>query len=144
MHMILNIMGLHFIGGQMLLRLIGENGFCCCLPPPLLRETLLNNFLSDAPAIGISAAVLGMLSCALYPYGRAPDEVFVHSRCFASTAVPLIRRCGVYCHAGYCRRFIGMGIFCSLGTFRRLAAGGVVGWLIFRRRPRRRVVVTLH
>ena len=41
--------------------------------------TLLNNFLSDAPAIGISAAVLGMLSCALYPYGRAPMKfLFIH------------------------------------------------------------------
>ena len=45
----------------------------------LFAGTLLNNFLSDAPAIGISAAVLGMLSCALYPYGRAPMKfLFIH------------------------------------------------------------------
>ena len=129
---------------QMLLRLIGEKWFLLLFAASTFAGTLLNNFLSDAPAIGISAAVLGMLSCALYPYGRRADEVFVHSRCFASTAVPLIRRCGVYCHAGYCRRFIGMGIFCSLAHLGGFAAGGVVGWLIFRRRPRRRVVVTLH
>ena len=48
MHMILNIMGLHFIGGQMLLRLIGEKWFLLLFAASTFAGTLLNNFLSDA------------------------------------------------------------------------------------------------
>ena len=48
-HMILNIMGLHFIGGQMLLRLIGEKWFLLLFAASTFAGTLLNNFLKRRP-----------------------------------------------------------------------------------------------
>lgn len=146
MHMILNIMGLHFIGGQMLLRLIGEKWFLLLFAASALAGTLLNNFLSDAPAIGISAAVLGMLSCALYPYGRAPMKfLFIHD-VLRLPPFPLYGVAAFIVMLDIAGVLLGWGFFAHWAHLGGFAAGGIVGWFIFRRRPRRRrrVAVTLH
>ena len=143
-HMILNIMGLHFIGGQMLLRLIGEKWFLLLFVVSALAGILFNNFLSGTPAIGISAAVLGMLSCALYPYGRAPMKIlFIHD-VLRLPPFPLYGVAAFIVMLDIAGVLLDWGFFAHWAHLGGFAAGGVVGWFIFRRARRRRVVVTLH
>ena len=76
-HFLLNMLVLHHIGGAMLLPLIGRLRFSLLLAGGALAGSVLNNLLTEAPAIGISAALMAVVGCALYPYAKAPMKLFV-------------------------------------------------------------------
>ena len=85
-----------------------------------------------------------MLSCALYPYGRAPMKfLFIHD-VLRLPPFPLYGVAAFIVMLDIAGVLLGWGYFAHWAHLGGFAAGGVVGWLIFRRRPRRRVVVTLH
>lgn len=78
-HFIFNVMALHYVGGQMLLPLMGRRHFIALLAIGAIVGNLLNNILSPTPAIGISSAIMALLACALYPYGKVPMKfLFIH------------------------------------------------------------------
>ena len=78
-HFLLNTLALHYIGGMMLLPLLGKKQFSLLLLVAAVTANLVNNLLSEAPAIGFSGAIMGVVACALYPYARAPMRLlFIH------------------------------------------------------------------
>jgi len=76
-HALLNIMALHYIGGMMLLPLIGARRFIILFIVAAVTATAVNNLFTMAPAIGISAAVMALLSCSLYRYANAPMKFVI-------------------------------------------------------------------
>lgn len=76
-HLLLNVMALHYIGGMMLLPLIGARRFILLFVGAALVATAVNNLMTPAPAIGISAAVMALLSCSLYRYADAPMKLLL-------------------------------------------------------------------
>ena len=78
-HFLLNIMALHFLGRLILLPTIGAKHFTLLLILAATNGLLLNNLFSESPAIGISAAVMGVLACSLPRYGNLPMKLlFIH------------------------------------------------------------------
>lgn len=78
-HLVLNTAALHYIGGNMLLPLVGRRLLVALLVAGIFAGNLLNNLLSPAPAIGISSGLMAIIACALYPYGRMPMKLlFIH------------------------------------------------------------------
>lgn len=76
-HLLLNVMALHFIGGQMLLPLLGARRFLWLFAVAALAGVVVNNALGAAPAAGISAAVLGILACALHRFAHLPMRLLL-------------------------------------------------------------------
>ena len=76
-HAMLNIMALHYVGGMMLLPLIGARRLVFLFITAAVVATAANNLLTPAPAIGISAAVMALLSCCLYRYANAPMKFII-------------------------------------------------------------------
>ncbi|MGI9337190.1 MAG: rhomboid family intramembrane serine protease [Gammaproteobacteria bacterium] len=72
LHALLNVAALFFIGGQLLLPLLGMRRWLLLFGGGALAGHLANNLFSDSPAVGISAAVLAMLGCAVFPFGKMP------------------------------------------------------------------------
>lgn len=72
LHAIINIAALFFIGGQLLLPVLTMRRWLVLFVGGALAGHLANNLFSDIPAVGISAAVLAMLGCAIFPFGQMP------------------------------------------------------------------------
>lgn len=86
---------------------------------------LANNIFGGAPAIGISAAVLAMLGCALHPFGRLPVKLLlIHD----ILRLPPFRLSSV---AGFIVALDVAGILFGWGFFAHWAhlAGFASGWL---------------
>lgn len=78
-HFLLNIMALHFIGGQMLLPRIGARHFVFLLAAGAMAGSIANNLMGASPAIGFSTAVMAVIAATLYPYGKAGMKLlFIH------------------------------------------------------------------
>ena len=77
LHCLFNVMVLHYIGGGMLLPLVGKRFFIALLVMGVVGGTLANNLLSNTPAIGISSGLMALLGCAVFPYGRAPMKLLL-------------------------------------------------------------------
>lgn len=134
LHCLLNIMVLHYIGGNMLLPLLGKRHFIALFALCIVAGTLANNLFAASPAIGISSGLTGLLGCALYPYGRAgmklllihdilrlPPFQFRHIVAFL-VALDII---GI---------LLGWNFFAHWAHLGGFAAGVLIGYLRFRRR----------
>ena len=151
-HLILNVFFLHYVGGQMLLPIIGARRFILLFVTAAVVGNIVNNLVSIVPAIGISAATMSILACTLYRYGEMPMKfLLLHDllrlppfqlRYLAAFAV-LVDIAGII----FNWHFIAHGA--HLGGF---ATGLVFGAYFFRRPPpfpfwfkkRRRTKITLH
>ena len=76
-HLLMNLLALHFVGGQMTLPMLGARRFLLLFFLAMFAGNIGNNFLGDAPAVGISAALMGVFSCALFRHGRAPMRLLL-------------------------------------------------------------------
>ena len=82
-------------------------------------------FFERRPRIGISAAVLGMLSCALYPYGRAPMKfLFIHD-VLRLPPFPLYGVAAFIVMLDIAGVLLGWGYFAHWAHLGGFAAGGV-------------------
>ncbi|MBE8157800.1 MAG: rhomboid family intramembrane serine protease [Betaproteobacteria bacterium] len=140
-HLILNIMGLHYIGGQLILPLLGARRFLALFAAAAVAGNIANNIFTDKPAVGISAAVLGMLSCALYKFGRAPMRLLLLHDIFRLRPFPLWKFAAFAAFLDVAGIILGWGVLAHWAHLAGFAVGGVFGWFIFRRRPPRRWTV---
>ena len=76
-HALLNSAALFFIGGQMLLPLLSTRQWLWLFGGGALAGHLANNLFGNTPAVGISAAVLAMLGCAIFPFGKMPVKLLL-------------------------------------------------------------------
>ena len=138
-HFILNAFALHFIGGQLLLPILGARLFLVLFAVAAVSGTVANNILGDAPAIGISAAILGMLSCALYPFGRVPMKLlFIHD-ILRLRPFPLWGVAAFVVMLDLAGIIFGWQSFAHWAHLAGFATGGIFGWFIFRQRMRRQM-----
>ena len=136
-HLFLNIMGLHYIGGRMLLPFIGNRRFCWLFALSAFGATMINNLFAAAPAVGISAAVLGMLSCALYPLGRMPVKLLLIHDLFRLRPFALWKVAAFAVLLDVCGIIFGWGFFAHWAHLAGFAIGGIFGYVIFRLPHRR-------
>lgn len=138
-HFLLNVMGLHFIGGQMVLPLVGARRFTALFALAAACGIAANNiFGGGVPAVGISAAVLGMLSCSLYRFGRAPVKLLLINDLLRMRPFPLWKAAAFMAALDVAGIIFGWTLFAHWAHLAGFAAGGVWGWFAFRRPNRRR------
>lgn len=130
-HFLFNAMALHYLGGLLLLPLLGKKHFIALLVCAALCGSLINNLFSNAPAIGLSGAIMGILSCGLYAYGKAPMRLlFIHDVLrlppfqyrYIAAFVVLLDIAGI---------IFGWGFFAHWGHLGGFAAGLLFGYLRF-------------
>ena len=141
LHAVLNIFMLHFIGGQLMLPLLGARRFLLLFAAAALAGGVINNLFSPVPAIGISAAVLAMLSCAVYPYGRLPMKLLLIHDMLRLRPFPLWTVVAFVVCLDIMGIIFGWRVFAHWAHLAGVATGAVGGWIFFgRRRIRRRVL----
>ena len=119
-HALLNSAALFFIGGQMLLPLLSTGQWLWLFGGGALAGHLANNLFGNTPAVGISAAVLAMLGCAIFPFGKMP---VIDSRYFAPAAFSFVIGSGFFCRTGYYRYYFQLAFFRPQRTL-----GGLCLW----------------
>lgn len=137
-HFLLNVVALHYIGGMMLLPILGKRRFVGVFILGLLAGNLLNNLMTDSPAIGLSAAVMGVLSCALYPFGRAPMKFVVLHDVLRLPPFPLYGVAVFVVMLDVCAIIFDRHFFAHWAHLGGFAAGLVFGYVVFRLRRNRR------
>ena len=132
-HFLLNAMALHYIGGQLLLPAIGAKRFTIILITAALTSQLINTLISPYPAIGISGAVMALLSCSLYPFGRLPMKLlFIHD--ILRLKPFLFRNIALFIVAiDICGIIFGWHFFAHWAHLGGFATGLAFGYIIFRR-----------
>ena len=133
-HFLLNAMALNFLGGPML-RILGARRFLELFAVCAFAGNLANNLFGDSPAIGISGAVLGILGCMTYPYGRAPVKFLVIHDLLRLRPFPLWKVAAGLALLDATGILFNWGFFAHWGHLGGLAAGMAMGWLHFRRPP---------
>lgn len=149
-HLLLNIFGLHFIGGQMLLPFLGARRFLFLFAAAALAGTIGNNIFGEGPAVGISAAVLGMLSCALHRFARTPMRLLLIHDLLRLRPFPLWTVAAFVVFLDVAGIVLGWRIFAHWAHLSGFAAGGIAGYFLFNtpppffRRRRRSAEWTVH
>ena len=145
-HFLLNILGLHYIGGQMLLPFLGARRFLLLFAVSALAGTVANNLLSGGAAAGISAAVLGMLACSLHRFARTPMRLLLVHDLLRLPPFPLWTFAAFVVFLDIAGLIFGWRFFAHWAHLAGFAAGGVCGFFWLSPRGRRRTVVrrTLH
>lgn len=142
-HVLLNILGLHFIGGQMLLPQLGQRRFVVLFGLAALAGGVVNNLLGAAPAVGISATVLAMLSCSLYRWGRTPMKLLLIHDLLRLRPFPLWKVAAFVVALDVAGIIFGWRLFAHWAHLAGFATGGIFGWAVFIRR-RQKTQRTLH
>lgn len=135
LHFLLNVMLLHYVGGMMLLPVIGRRRFVILFAIAAIAGNVANNLFSEAPAVGMSAAVMGILATSLYRYGDAPMRLLLIHDLFRLPPFPLryiVAFVVLLDVAGIIFRWNFIAHWAHLGGF---AAGLLFGAYVFRRPP---------
>ncbi|MGI9298141.1 MAG: rhomboid family intramembrane serine protease [Gammaproteobacteria bacterium] len=141
-HLFLNVLGLHFIGGQMLLPFLGAWRFLFLFAATAAAGTIGNNIFGGGPAAGISAAVLGMLSCALHRFARTPMRLLLIHDLLRLRPFPLWTVAAFVVFLDVAGIVFGWRFFAHWAHLAGFAAGGIAGFFLFgasppfRRRPK--------
>lgn len=135
-HFILNAMALYIIGGQMMLPVLRTRRFLLVFAAGALGGEVANNLLTQSPAVGISAAVLALLSCALFPFGRAPMKFLLLHDLLRLPPFPLWSMAALIVALDIAGLIFEWSFFAHWGHLAGFASGAVAGFFIFRRRPR--------
>lgn len=131
-HFLFNAMALHFIGGQLLLPAIGARRFVILFVVAALASQLFNTWVSPNPAIGISGAIMAMLSCSLYPFGRLPMRLlFIHD-ILNLKPFPLRYIALFIVGLDICGIVFGWNFFAHWAHLAGFTVGMAAGYLIFR------------
>ena len=144
-HLLLNVLGLHYIGGQMLLPLLGARRFLIVFALCALAGGIINNLLGESPAVGISGAVLGMLACSLHRFAHAPMRLLLLHDLFRLRPFPLWKAAAFVVFLDVAGIVFGWRLFAHWAHLAGFVAGGAAGFFLFRP-PIRRAGVhkTLH
>ncbi|MDM5147260.1 rhomboid family intramembrane serine protease [Candidatus Persebacteraceae bacterium Df01] len=140
-HVLFNTLALHFIGGQLLLPILKTRRFVQLFVLAALAGNVANSLLSASPAVGISAAVLGMLACALYSYGRVPVKLLLIHDLLRLRPFPLWTIATFLVALDIVGIVFGWGFFAHWAHLAGFAVGGAFGWVIFRKPQKRRYTV---
>ena len=133
-HALLNTAGLFFIGGQMLLPHLGARRWTLLFAAGALAGHLANNILGGAPAVGISAAVLSMLGCAIFPYGSMPVKLLLIHDILRLPPFRLSSVAGFVVALDIAGILLGWSFFAHWAHLAGFATGAAYGYLKFRRR----------
>lgn len=134
-HALLNILGLHYIGGEMLLPILGARRFVALFALSALAGGVINNLLGSAPAVGISATVLAMLSCSLYRFGNIPMKLLLIHDMLRLNPFPLWKVAAFVVILDIAGILFGWGFFAHWAHLAGFATGAAFGYLIFRPPP---------
>ena len=137
-HLLLNIMGLHFIGGQLVLPSIGARRFLILFALAALFGGIVNNILGNAPAVGISAAVLGMFSCSLYRFAHAGVKLLLIHDLLRLRPFALWKVAAFIVGLDICGIIFNWQFFAHWAHLAGFLTGGIYGWFIFDGRWRNR------
>ena len=66
-----------FLSAGLLLPLLSTGQWLWLFGGGALAGHLANNLFGNTPAVGISAAVLAMLGCAIFPFGKMPVKLLL-------------------------------------------------------------------
>lgn len=133
-HFLLNALALNFLGAP-LLRILGTRRFLELFAAAAFAANLANNLFGENPAVGISGAVLGILGCMTYPYGRAPVKFLVIHDLLRLPPFPLWTAAAGLALLDVAGILFKWGIFAHWGHLGGLACGMAMGWIYFRRPP---------
>ena len=140
-HLLFNVLALHYIGGMLLLPLLGTRRFLALFFLAAIVAGAANNIISGIPAAGISAAVLAMFSCALYRYAYTPMKLlFIHDL-FRLRPFAMWKLGAFIVGLDVAGIVFGWGFFAHWAHLTGFAVGGVFGWFALARRrlPGRRL-----
>ena len=140
-HLLFNVLALHYIGGMLLLPLLGTRRFLALFFLAAIVAGAANNIISGAYAAGISAAVLAMFSCALYRYAYTPMKLlFIHDL-FRLRPFAMWKLGAFIVGLDVAGIVFGWGFFAHWAHLTGFAVGGVFGWFALTRRrlPGRRL-----
>ncbi len=140
-HLLFNVLALHYIGGMLLLPLLGTRRFLALFFLAAIVAGAANNIISGIPAVGISAAVLAMFSCALYRYAYTPMKLlFIHDL-FRLRPFAMWKLGAFIVGLDVAGIVFGWGFFAHWAHLTGFAVGGVFGWFALARRrlPGRRL-----
>ncbi len=133
LHLLLNAMALHLVGGQMLLPFLRGPRVLALFAAGALAGHLANNLLGEAPAIGISAAVMGMLAFALYPFHKLPMRLMIIHDILRLRPIPLGALAVFIVALDITGIILDWGFFAHWAHLGGFAAGGLAGMVFFRR-----------
>lgn len=133
-HFLLNAMALNFLGEPML-RLLGAKRFVALFAVGTIAGNLANNLFAQSPAIGISAAVLGILAAMTYPFGRAPMKFLVLHDLLRLPPFQLWKIAAGLAALDIAGIIFQWGVFAHWGHLGGFLSGLAAGWLFFRRPP---------
>lgn len=134
-HFLLNMMVLHYIGGTMLLPLVGKYRFVILLASGAIAGNVVNNLFAPVPAIGLSSALTALLGCAIYPYGKAPMKLLLIHDILRLPPFPFRYIVAFVALVDVCGIVFGWGFFAHWAHLGGLASGLIAGYVRFRRAP---------
>lgn len=135
LHCLLNMMALHYLGGGMLLPLLGRRRFTVLLVLGALFGHVLNNLMSPVPAIGFSAAIMAVVACGLYPYSRAGMKLLLIHDLFRLPPFQYRYIVAFIVLLDIVGIIFGWHFFAHWAHLGGFATGLAGGYLVFRRRP---------
>ena len=133
-HFLLNAMALNFLGEPML-RILGARRFVALFAVCAAAGNLANNLFAKSPAIGISGAVLGILACMTYPFGRAPMKFLVLHDLLRLPPFPLWKIAAGLVLLDIAGVVFQWDVFAHWGHLGGFFSGLGMGWIFFRRPP---------
>ena len=135
MHFFLNALALHYIGGMLMLPTLGARRFLLVFTGGIVIATIANNLLAEIPAVGISAGIMALLACALYPYGRLPMKLLLIHDLLRLRPFPLHYIAAFIVCLDIAGIIFGWHFFAHWAHLAGFATGGGLGFYFFRRNP---------
>ena len=133
-HFLLNAMALNFLGGP-LLRILGARRFVALFIAAAVAANLANNLFADAPAVGVSGAILGLLACMTYPFGQAPMKFLLLHDLLRLPPFPLWKIAAGLALLDVAGIVLRWEFFAHWGHLGGFLCGLAMGWIFFRRPP---------
>ena len=133
-HFLLNAMALNFLGTPML-SILGPRRFLALFVVSAAAANLANNLFAAAPAVGVSGAVLGILACMTYPFGRAPMKFLLIHDLLRLPPFPLWKIAAGLVALDVAGILLQWGVFAHWGHLGGFLAGLALGRVFFRRPP---------
>ncbi|MGU9951058.1 MAG: rhomboid family intramembrane serine protease [Gammaproteobacteria bacterium WSBS_2016_MAG_OTU1] len=134
-HLFMNMLALHFIGGQLLLRVVSRVQFLVVLAAAAFGGSIINNILSNAPAVGISGGLMGIFSCCLYRYARMPMKLLLIHDVLGLPPFPLWKMAAFVVMLDVLGIIFQWGFFAHWAHLAGFAVGAALGFVIFRCPP---------
>ena len=127
-HLLFNVLALHYIGGMLLLPLLGAKRFLGLFFLAAVLAGAMNNILSDAYAVGISAGVLSMLSCSLHRYAHTPMKLLLIHDLFKLRPFPMWKLAAFVVGLDIAGIVFDWGFFAHWAHLTGFIIGGIFGW----------------